>query len=229
MEEEKAQRAKEGLPQKMYDQDGNEMKEEEAGPALAKSRRDMMTREEQVAESKAYWEGLMEAQQQERAFTAAKRPRHELKMNEYGMIDVIRPSAVDKINFAKSRIEYIRYKYKIVDEDEEAIRKLEQERIERWKARPPSSTVDEEDEHDNRPTGSAGRPGHRKGRTSSSSTNAREVASHRSSQQEHSASSSAESSRRNSREDLSGDARLDSVTERHGDLMIENLEDEPVG
>ena len=32
------------------------------------------------------------------------------QMNEHGMIDVIRPSATETISFAKSRIEYIKYK-----------------------------------------------------------------------------------------------------------------------
>ena len=118
MEEEKAQRAEQGLPPKVYDEDGNEMKEEVIAVENKKQTRDMMPRDEQVAESKAYWEDIMKVQQEERAFTAAKRPRHSLKMNEFGQIDVHRPTARETVDFAKNRIEYVKYKYRIVDEGE---------------------------------------------------------------------------------------------------------------
>lgn len=118
MEEEKAQRAEQGLPSKVYDEDGNEMKEEVIAVENKKQTRDMMPRDEQVAESKAYWEDIMKVQQEERAFTAAKRPRHSLKMNEFGQIDVHRPTARETVDFAKNRIEYVKYKYRIVDEGE---------------------------------------------------------------------------------------------------------------
>mmetsp|Transcript_29562 Transcript_29562/g.68640 ORF Transcript_29562/g.68640 Transcript_29562/m.68640 type:complete len:468 (+) Transcript_29562:270-1673(+) len=211
MEEEKAQRAEQGLPPKVYDEDGNEMKEEVIAVENKKQTRDMMPRDEQVAESKAYWEDIMKVQQEERAFTAAKRPRHSLKMNELGQIDVHRPTARETVDFAKNRIEYVKYKYRIVDEDEEAIRRMEKERIDRWKARPPTVQAPEVDDEEEDDVGSlpVGRRRRRRSRDTGSSS---------------------DSSRRKSKEGPhAGGAGGVSSAEEHGDLVIQNIEDEAAG
>ena len=93
---------------------------------------------------------------------------------------------------------------------------MEKERIERWKARPPSVQSPEVDEDELLPMPM----GRSRGMDSASSSRSGTASGLNGLPRGGTADSSANSSRRNSKEDT-----RDFAGERHGDLMIQNIED----
>lgn len=109
---------------------------------------------------------------------------------------------------------------------------MEKEKITRWKARPPTVQAPEVDEEED--AGGSLPMGRRRRRRSKDAGNAALSSTNdpgsRGSSANSSANGSANSSRRNSKEEFdAGGAGGDSSVEQHGDLMIQNIEDEAAG